>query len=58
MSAHAYSTYYHRLPDEAKRRYNAKRDKIGVAMDDPYATMLGTRLEASDMRKLDCTTLA
>ena len=54
MSAHAYSTYYHGLPDEAKRRYNAKLDKIGAAMDDPYATMPGTRLGASNMWKLDC----
>ena len=54
MSARAYSTYYHGLPDEAKRRYNAKLDKIVAAMDDPYATMPGTRLGASDMWKLDC----
>ena len=32
MPACAYSTYYRGLPDEAKRQYNAKLDKIGTAM--------------------------
>ena len=39
MSSRTYSAYCEVLPDEAKKRYNAKLDKLRTAVDDPYATM-------------------
>ena len=36
MSSRTYSAYYRGLPDETKKRYNAKLDKLGTAVDDPY----------------------
>ena len=53
MSSRTYSAYYRGLPDETKKRYNAKLDKLGTAVDDPYATMPSAQPGGTDMWTLN-----
>ena len=50
MSSRVYSAYYRELPEDAKKRYDEKLDKLGTNVDDPYATMpSGGQPGASDL---------
>ena len=40
------SAYYEGLPDEAKKQYNAKLDKFGIAVDDPRRLKLTGYVDA------------
>ena len=53
MSSRTYSAYYEGLPGEAKKRYNAKLDKLGTAVDDSYAKMPSAQPGGTDMWTLN-----
>ena len=53
MSSSTYLAYYEGLPDEAKKRYNAKLDKIRTVVDDTYAMMPSAQPGGTDMWTLD-----